>query len=424
MIPHFEKMLYDNALLSCVCLHAYQVTGKAAYRRTVEETLDYVLREMTAPTGGFYSAQDADVDGEEGRYYLWTPDEILQTLGREDGRLVNRYFSIGSIGDLEGGSVLHVPRDLPGFAAETGLRPTDIETVIARSRLKLLEARERRSKPQRDDKILASWNGLMLQALAEAASVLGREDYLKAAAANAGFLASELIKAEVLMHSYKDGVSRIPGYLEDYATLIRGLLSLHEATLEERWLQMAFDLTDTMIRLFGDQQNPGVLYDTAPDQDKLFIRPRDTSDSVKPGGGSSAAEVLLRMSKITGDGSQENLAAAMLGLVRGQMLAHPQASGNWLRALDFHLSDPDELFVIGRRYDPDAAELLGVIQSQYLPRKILVGCQPGGPVIPLTDKLAKGRVSLTGRPTVYLCRRRTCHPPTTDPRQLRRLLQE
>ena len=345
-------------------------------------------------------------------------------LGAEDGRLVNQYFSIGSKGDFEGGSVLHIPRDLAGFAAETGLRPTDIETVIARSRIKLLEARERRPKPQRDDKILASWNGLMMQALAEAASVLGREDYLKAAAANAGFLTSELIEADVLMHSYKDGVSKIPGYLEDYATLIRGLLSLHEATFEERWLQMAFDLADTMIRLFGDQRNPGVLYDTAPDQSKLFIRSRDTSDSVKPCGGSSAAEVLLRMSRITGDASKESVAEAMLGLVRDQMLAHPQASGNWLRALDVHLSDPDELFVVGRRDDPDMAALLGVIHGQYLPRKTLVGCQPGGPLTPLTEKLAKGRGSLAGRPTVYLCRRRTCHPPTTDPSQLRRLLQE
>jgi len=424
MIPHFEKMLYDNALLSGVYLHAYQVTGKAHYRRTVEETLDYVLREMTAPAGGFYSAQDADVHGEEGRYYLWTPGEITQVLGEQDGRLVNLYFSIGSSSDFEGGSVLHIPRDLAGFAAETGLRPTDVETMIARSKPKLLEVRGKRPKPKRDEKILSSWNGLMLQALAEAASVLGREDYLKAAAANAGFLASGLIKAEMLMHSYKDGVSKIPGYLEDYATLIRGLLSLHEATFEQRWLQMAFDLTDTMIRLFGDENNPGVFYDTAPDQSKLFIRPRDTSDSVKPCGGSSAAEALLRMYRITDDGSKESLAVAMLGLVRDQMLAHPQASGNWLRALDFHLSDPDELFVVGRRDDPDAAILLGVIHSQYLPRKVLVGCQPGGPATPLTEKLAKGRGSLAGRPTVYLCRRRTCHPPTTDPGQLRRLLQE
>ena len=424
MIPHFEKMLYDNALLSCVYLHAYQVMGKAAYRHTVEETLDYVLREMTAPAGGFYSAQDADVDGEEGQYYLWTPGEIIQVLGEEDGRLVNLYLGIGSRGDFEGGSVIHIPRDLAGFAAETGLRPTDIEMMIARSKPKLLEVRGKRPKPKRDEKILSSWNGLMLQALAEAASVLGREDYLKAAVANAGFLASRLIQAEMLMHSYKDGVSKIFGYLEDYATLIRGLLGLHEATLEQRWLQTAFDLTDTMIRLFGDENSPGVFYDTAPDQSRLFIRSRDTSDSVKPCGGSSAAEVLLRMYRITGDGSEESLAVAMLGLVRDQMLAHPQASGNWLRALDFHLSDPDELFVIGRRNDPDAAILLGVIHSQYLPRKVLVGCQPGGPATPLTEKLARGRGSLAGRPTVYLCRRRNCHPPTSDPSQLRRLLQE
>ncbi len=246
-------------------------------------------------------------------------------------RLVSRYFGAGSGEDLEGGSVLHVPEDPAGFAAGTGGRLGDVETVIARARIKLLEARARRPKPPRDDKILASWNGMMLQALAEASSVLGRDDYLKAASANACFLAGELMKDDVLMHSHKDGVSTIPGYLEDYAAVIRGLLLLHEATFEQRWLQTAFDLADAMVRRFGDENNPGLLYDTGPDQSQLFIRPRDTSDSVKPCGGSSAAEVLLRISRITGDGSHEKLAAAMLRLVRDQMLS--PSAGFWELAL-------------------------------------------------------------------------------------------
>jgi len=424
MIPHFEKMLYDNALLSRLYLHAYQVTGKAGYRRIAEETLDYVLREMTAPAGGFYSSQDADVDGKEGQYYLWTPGAITELLGEEDGRLISRYFGIGSEGNFEGGSVLHIPKDLAGLAAETGVRPADIETVMARSKLKLLEARERRPRPGRDDKILTSWNGLMLQALAEASSVFRREDYLKAATANAVLRVGELMKAEVLMHSYRDGMSGIPGYLDDHAFTIRGLLSLHEATFEQRWLQMAFDLAGAMVRRFGDEENPGVFYDTGPDHSILFARPRDTADSVKPCGGSGAAEVLLRISRITGDGSYEKLAAAMLGLVRDQILAHPLASGNWLCALDLNLSDPEEVVVIGRRGDPNTEALLTTIHSRYLPKKVLVGFQPDDPVVPPAAMLAKDRKAMQGRPTVYLCRQRTCHPPVTDPDQLRLLLRD
>jgi uncharacterized protein YyaL (SSP411 family) len=417
-------MLYDNALLSRVYLHAYQVTGRVVYRQIVEETLDYVLREMTHPNGGCYSSQDADVDGQEGRYYLWTPGEIRQVLGEEDGSLVGRYFGVAEGGNFEGWSVLHAPGDPAGFAAGTGDRLGDVETVMTQARLKLLEARGRRPKPRLDDKMLASWNGLMLQALAEASGVLGREDYLKAAVANASFVVSGLMKGNAMMHSYKDGVSGIPGYLEDYASVIRGVLCLHEATFEQCWLQTAFDLADAMVRRFSDEKNPGYLYDTGPDQSRLFIRPRDTSDSVKPCGGSSAAEALLRISRITGDASYGGLAGAMLGLVRDQMLAHPLASGNWLCALDFHLSDPLEVVVLGRRDDPNTKALLAALNGHYLPKKVLVGFQPGGPVSPLVDNLANGRGMVEGRPTAYVCSRRTCHPPATDPERLARLLHD
>jgi len=344
-------------------------------------------------------------------------------LGEENGSLVSRYFGIGSGGSFEGSAVLHVPTDSARFAAEVGLDPAGIESVIARSRLKLLQARERRPSPPRDDKILASWNGLMLQALAEASGVFGREDYRRAAVANASFLVSEMMKADVLMHSYKDGMSGIPGYLDDHASMVRGLLCLHEATFEQHWLQVAFDLADAMVRRFGDENRPGVLYDTGPDHGTLFAHPRDTSDSVKPCGGSAAADALLRISRITGDSSYEKLAGTMLGLVGDQMVAHPLASGNWLCSLDLHLSEPEEMVVVGSRDDPDTGALLTAIHGQYWPNKVIVGLQPGDPVFPLTEKLAKDRNTIGGRPTVYLCRRHTCHSPATDPDQLRRLLQ-
>lgn len=423
MIPHFEKMLYDNALLSRLYVHAYQVTGKAAYRHIAEETLDYVLEEMTSPAGGFYSSQDADVDGEEGRYYLWTPNEVTGVLGEEDGRLVSRYFGIRAGGGSEEGSVLHVTSDLAELEFETVVRRTEVEAVVARSRAKLLEARGKRPRPNRDEKVLASWNGLMLQALAEASSVFGREEYRKAAAANATFVVREMTKSGVLLHSYKDGLSPIPGYLDDYACLIRGLLSLHEATLEASWLQAAADLADAMLRRFGDRERPGILFDTSPDHSPLISRPRDTSDSVKPCGGSSAAEVLLRMSRITGDESQERVAAAMLGLVRDQMQAHPLASGNWLCALELHLSDPEEIFVFGRHNDQNTQQLLMAIHGQYRPNRVVAGFRQGDAALPVIGKLARDRGMIDNHPTAYLCRQRACLPPVTDPEQLRRLLQ-
>lgn len=416
LIPHFEKMLYDNALLSRLYLHAYQVTGNAAYRRIVEETLDYVLREMTAPSGGFYSSQDADVDGQEGRYYLWTPGEIIDVLGEGDGRSLVRYFGLGGGGDFEGGSVLHVPGGLVGEASAP--------TVIARAKCKLLAARERRTKPGRDEKVLASWNGLMLQALAEASAVLCREDYLRAAEANASFLLSSMVRENVLMHSSKDGASRIPGYLEDYAAVTLGLLRLHEAGLEQRWLQAAFGLANAIVQRFGDEKNPGLLFDTAADQGRLFTRPRETSDSVKPCGGSSAAEVLLRVSRVTGDASQQRFAAAMLGAIGNQMTSYPLASGNWLCVLDLQLSDPEEIVVVGGREDPDTSALIDAIHGPYLPNKVLVGVQPDGPVSPLTGRLTGGRASAAGRAAAYVCHRRTCHAPIVDPDELRRVLED
>ena len=424
MVPHFEKMLYDNALLSRLYLHSYQVTGKAAYRRIAEETMDYVLREMTDNAGGFFCAQDADSDGEEGKYYLWTSGQIIELLGEEDGRLVSRYFGIGGDGALEGGSVLHLPKDLGAAALDSGVQPAEMKAVIERSMPRLLQARRQRPEPARDEKVVTSWNGLMLQALAEASVVLGREDYLTAATASASFLTTELMKVDALMHSYKDGVSGIPGYLDDYASVIRGLLCLHEATLEQRWLEMAIRLTDTMLGRFSDGESPEVLYDTGLDQRALFVRPRDTGDSAKACGGSSAADVLLRISRITDEGSYEKLAAAMLGVVRDQMLTHPLASGNWLCALDFYLSDHEEVVAVGRRDDPNTEALLTAIHSQYRPNKVLAGLQPGDAVTPLAAMLTKDHKPLQGRPTVYVCRRRTCHPPVTDPDQLRRLLQD
>ena len=238
LVPHFEKMLYDNALLSRIYLHTYQATDKQIYRRIVEETLDYVLREMTDKDGGFYSSQDADSEGVEGKFYVWTPDEIMEALGKDEGELVTRYFGVTREGNFEGSNILSQVVETKALASELGIAPEELEARVARAKARLLELRAHRVPPHRDEKILADWNGLMLASMAEAASVLERDDYLKAAIANASFLIKALYDGETLKHSYKKEKGKVNGYLSDYALLCEGLLSLYQAGFQERWLSM------------------------------------------------------------------------------------------------------------------------------------------------------------------------------------------
>jgi uncharacterized protein YyaL (SSP411 family) len=421
-VPHFEKMLYDNALLSRLYLHAYQATGKPLYRHIAEETLDYVTREMTDPSGGFYSAQDADSEGGEGEYYLWTAREILNLLGQEDGKLASQYFDVSNEGNFEGKNVLHVPQDMEIFAREINISREELETTIERLKRKLLAARQQRLKPNHDEKIVTSWNGMMLQSFAEAACILGREDYRRVAAASADFLLHELRHGDGLMHSYRDGASKIPGYLDDYALLVSGLLALHEATFEQRWLDEAVSLADVMNYRFADKDKQGVFYDTGQDHSALFVRSRDTQDSVKPCGSSAAAEVLLRLAVITGEESYLRNAAAMLGVMREQMLAYPLGSGHWLCALDFHLADPMEIVMVGSRDNPETQVLLQVIYDRYLPNKVLAGVHPSKPYAQRAGALFKDRTAFQGHSTVYLCTKYSCQAPITDPDVLQREL--
>jgi len=422
MIPHFEKMLYDNALLSQLYLHAYQATGKPLYRRIAEETLDYASREMTDPDGGFYSAQDADTDGREGQYYLWSAEEVIALLGREDGRLVNRYYGVRTEGSFEGKNILHVPRNAESSGDDDGLSMAEAEGVIQRSKERLLASRMKRTRPHRDEKVVTSWNGMMLKSFAEAACVLGRDDYRATATVNGGFLLGELRRGDLLMHSCKDGSAKIPGYMDDYALLIGGLLALHEATFEQRWLREAAVLTDHMVHRFSDKDSEGVFYDTGPDHSELLVRSRDTVDSVKPCGGSAAAEALLRMAAITGERRYQEYATAVLGRLREQMVSHPLGSGHWLCALDFFLAEPMEIAVVGGLDRAETRALVGAAFEVYLPNRILVGTEPGEGLEEPASPLLRDRPAIDGRPTAYVCRGQSCSPPATDPGALGKLL--
>ncbi|HXG36969.1 MAG TPA: thioredoxin domain-containing protein [Dehalococcoidia bacterium] len=412
LAPHFEKMLYDNALLSRLYLHAYQATGQPLYRQIVEETLDYLLREMRSPEGGFYSTQDADSEGVEGKFFVWSKREVIEALGQEDGEAFCRYFDVTEGGNWEGHNILHVSRETPLVAAELGISEQQLADVIERGRQTLLQQRQRRVPPARDDKILTAWNGLLLSSLAEAACALGGDDYRQAAREAAVFLLSRLRRQDGrLLRSYKDGVPKLLGYLEDYSFLIDGLLRLHEATFDLRWLEEARTLTEQMLELFWEEDK-GFFYDTGTDHETLIVRPRDIFDSATPCGSSVAADVLLRMAVISGEAEYNRIASTALRSVQLFMSKQPSGSGHWLCALDFYLSTPVEIAIIGRR--EQAEGLLAPVYKGFLPNRVLVGSESAKEGIPLLED----REMLSGRPTAYVCQNYACQQPVDSAEKL------
>ncbi len=412
LVPHFEKMLYDNALLARLYLHAYQATGKVLYRRVAEETLDYVVREMTGPHGGFYSSQDADSEGVEGKFYLWTPEEVAAVLGERDARAFNALYDVTPQGNFEHRSILHLERPLDEVAAELGMAPAELEAVVAWARPKLYAAREQRVRPGRDEKVITAWNGLMLRAFAEAARVLERPDYRGLAVRNAEFVLGTLWQNGRLLRTFKDGQARIPAYLEDYALYSGGLLTLYEATFDPRWFRAARELADQMLALFWE---PGdeAFYDTGHDQEQLVARPREVTDNAMPSGNSAAVETLLRLATFTGNAEYQRPAATVLRSLAEQLRQYPTAFGHLLEALDFYLSTPKEIVVLGPQPREDTQALLRTVFQRYLPNKVVAGAD--GPSSQVVVPLLDGREPLDGRATAFVCERFTCALPTSDP---------
>jgi uncharacterized protein len=372
LVPHFEKMLYDNALLAAVYLHGWVVTGDGRYRRVVEQTLDYVLRELRLPEGGFASAQDADTDGVEGLTFTWTPDEgvreeLLQPF--EHGRFVIR-------GELE-----------------------DDE------RRRLFELREQRPKPARDDKAITAWNGLLLAALAEAGRRLERSDYLDAARELAEFVLGPLSTPEGRLHRTFRGEAKGVGYLEDYADVARGLLELHVATGELRWLEEANRLARLAVELFADEERGG-FYMSAADAEALVARKKDLEDQPTPAGNSMLAEVLLRLARIYGDDELEQRAVGVFRLVREALPRVPLAFGHVLSALDLHFSPPREIAIVG---PPDSDVARAALRGLDPNAVVAVGPSEEVPLL-------AGKGLVDGKPAVYVCERFACQAPVTDPK--------
>lgn len=423
LVPHFEKMLYDNAQLAQVYARCYQATGKSFYRGVAEEILDYVLREMTGPQGEFYSAQDADSEGEEGRFFVWTPDEVRQVLGERDGTVFCAYYDITPHGNWEGRNVLRVVMDVPETARLFGLSEEETVRILDEGRARLFQHREQRVRPGVDDKVLTAWNGLMLAAFAECGAIFQENSLLQAAERNARFVRSTLVVPGDplrLLRTCRHGQAKLNAYLEDYAFYADGLLHLYAATGKVQWFTFAQDLIRSMLALFRDPQGDG-FFATSSDHEALIHRLKDWDDNATPSGNSVAVEALLRISALTGDDSYRQHVAKVLRRMGGLMERHPYSFARMLGALDFYLSTPEEIVIVGEPTDPRTQALLQVVYREYRPNRIVaMAAEPVPDDYPVP--LLRHRVLRDGQPAAYVCERFVCKEPVTTPEDLQRLL--
>jgi hypothetical protein len=415
LVPHFEKMLYDNALLARLYLHAHQATSRGMYRRIAEETLDYILREMTGPEGGFYSATDADSEGEEGKFFVWSPAEIEAVLGDEAG-IFSGFFGVTESGNFEGKNILNISQKASEYSQHQGISLERLIDVVQRGKLALWAEREKRVHPLLDDKVLASWNGMMLRSFAEAGAALERQDYLGAAVKNANFLLETMRPEGKLLRTYRAGQAKLPGYLEDYSFVADGLLALYEATFDQRWLDESISLADRMIELFWDDAVGG-FYDTSAEHDHLVVRPRDVLDNAQPCGGSVATDVLLKLAVITGNEDYRVKAAIPLRTLRELIGRAPAGTGHWIAALDFYVSSPKEVVIIGPRDDSATTALMQIVNGGFFPNKVLVGADSADDAGKYGLPLLEARGMVDGKPTAYVCQNYACQLPVTTPKE-------
>ncbi len=426
LVPHFEKMLYDNAQLSRLYLHAWQITGEDIFRTMAEDIYDYILREMTAADGGFYSATDADSEGEEGKFFVWTIDQVREALEPISEQLPRgleiavEYFGMTAAGNFEGSNILFLPGTAQQSADNLGMSLPELLDAVAQIKDQLYAMRAQRIPPGLDDKILTSWNGMMLASLAEAARVLDREDYLQAARRGGEFLLDKLVSAAGrLLRSYKDSHSKLNAYLEDYANLIDALLELYQSTYEDRWFVEARRLADVVLQRFP--ADDGGFYDTSDDHEKLIVRPRNLQDNVTPSGNAMMAKQLLRLVAYTGDARYDEAARGVLRKLSDAMAQYPQAFAESLNVLDMLVAGIAEVAIIGEMTSKSMTEILSSLRKPYLPNLITAYAAQDvalHPAIPLLNH----RVKRDGKTTVYVCRKFTCNTPVNSAAEMAALL--
>ncbi len=399
LVPHFEKMLYDNAQLIRVYLHAYQVTGDELYKRIAVETLEYVKREMLDASGGFYSTQDADSEGEEGKFFVWTSEEIDGILDEENANEFCALYDVTTDGNFEGANILNI--------RDRGQLHDRHFVAMSEARAKLFSEREKRVKPARDEKVLTAWNGLMLAAFADAAAVLGNDEYLKIAKGNAAFIERELKCEGKLYRTWKEGEAKLNAYIEDYANVADGLIVLYQVSGDTNYLVEAKRLAEAMITEFWDGDNGGFFF-TSNDHEELIVRNKDFFDNATPSGNSVAADVLLRLAKLLSDEKYERFAVTVLRLTASKLSQHPQGFGRALSALEFYLGNTKEIVVVGE----PGNEISKAVMGQYLPDAVIVlssESEMNSELIPVL----KDRKMINGEPTAYVCEDFVCSRPVT-----------
>ena len=416
LVPHFEKMLYDQALLAKTYLEAYRITKRAAYAAVAKDTIEYVLRDLTDSHGAFYSAEDADSEGEEGKCYVWTPQEILDVLGPDEGALFDRFYGVTNEGNFEHGtSILHIEQPLEVFAHLKGFDPQNLARRLSVSRAKLFAVRSTRVRPHRDDKILTSWNGLMISTLAYAGATLDEPRYLTAASKAADFLLTQLMSKGQLLRRYRDGEARYPGTLEDYAFLSDGLFELYEATFDPRWLTAAQSLTAQMIQRFWDERSGGFFF-RGKDEPPLIVSSKEIYEGATPSGSAVATLVLLKLGQLLADDQLDALGRRALDGVANTLKVAPFGYPQMLIACDVALGPTKEIIIAGAPTQPQTMEMIRAFHSRFLPRAIAIlhpeGAGKQAIELLVPDVAAQGPIQ--GKPTAYVCERRVCQLPTTD----------
>jgi uncharacterized protein YyaL (SSP411 family) len=414
LVPHFEKMLYDNAQLIRLYTHAWQVTGFARYRRIASRTADYLLRELRHPDGGFFSSQDADSEGVEGRFFTWSHDELLAV----GGEAVTRWLDASPEGNWEGTNVLWTPHAAEAVAKRLGLGVEEFEREILAARPRLFEAREARVHPATDDKVLAAWNGLAISGLAEAGRSFGEPRYVDAARSAAEFVLGALrTPAGRLLRSWRDGRRGGPGYLDDHACMAEACLTLYETTFELRWLEAARTLAAQLLELFADGEHGG-FFQTGADAEALVVRPREVFDNAVPSGSSMAADVLQRLGRLLGDERLETAGAAALAPVRELLARAPTSFGHALGAADFAVGRVREVAIVGRPAADDTRALLAQVFRTYQPNRVVAAAAPGDAAAAAAVPLLADRPTVGGRAAAYVCEHFVCQRPVTDPAEL------
>ncbi len=431
LVPHFEKMLYDQAGLALAYIEAYQVTGRDEYARTVREIFTYLLRDMSAPEGGFYSAEDADSEGEEGRFYLWSEAEITKVLGKEDAGLFKQIYSTEKDGNFDdeitgedtGTNILHLSEPFADRSREVGIAQNSLQEKMAKALHKLLVEREKRVRPYRDDKIITAWNGMMISALARGGQALGEAQYVATASLTADSILSKLRNKEGrLLRRYRDGEAAIPAFAEDYAFLARGLLDLYAVSFEVKRLEQAVKLADELARLFQDEKSGG-LYETASDAEQLVLRPKNAFDGAIPAASSVALEVYARLFLLTSDIRWQKLADQLLLALSPEVLRYPAGYAQLLQGAAWLLEPSREVVIAGTPGTPAFNAMRAVVNDSYAPESVFIShpTNASAEIIKLAPYV-EWMLPVQGQAAAYVCQDFTCQKPLTDPQVLKRQL--